>query len=250
MAFGPGVQIRIGPRLSGAVRALIIANALVFLWQTIAQFMGSGDLIQIFGLRPALVLGRLYLWQLVSYLFLHGDFLHILFNMFALWMFGSELERYWGSRSFLRYYFITGIGAGLFSVAADPGSLIPTIGASGAIYGILLAYGMMFPDRYVYLYFLVPVKVKYFVAVMGVLAFVSALGSPGGPVAHIAHLGGMVVGFIYLKGWFSLGRLKQAYYRWKLKQMRKRFTVYTRDEQRPSPPPREKRKSDDDFWIN
>ena len=244
MAYGGGYRVSFGPRITGMVKLLIIANVAVFLWNLLAGFAGAHEIIRIFGLTPALVVTRLYFWQLVTYLFLHGGFFHILFNMFALWMFGSELERTWGSRAFLRYYFVTGVGAGLFSVLADPFSMIPTIGASGAVYGILLAYCMLFPERYVYLYMLIPVKVKYFVAFLGALAFLSALGSPGSTVAHIAHLGGMVVGLVYLKGWFSLGRIRQSYYRWKLQKMRQRFDVHHggRDNRRP--------RKDDDFWIN
>lgn len=225
------------------VKYLVVANAAVFVWQLLAAQVGSQEIVSIFGLTPYLVLHKLFLWQLVTYLFLHGDFFHILFNMFALWMFGSELERYWGSREFLKFYLITGVGAGLFSVFLEPGSMIPTIGASGSVYGILMAYGMMFPERYIYLYFLFPVKVKYFVAALGLLAFISTLGSPGSTIAHVAHLGGMVFAFLYLKGWLSIRGLRQAYYRWKMKRLRSRFRVYKGDEKKR--PNRE-----DDFWIN
>jgi membrane associated rhomboid family serine protease len=224
------------------VKILIIANVAVFLWQSLASLAGGSEIIQIFGLTPYLVLRKLFLWQLITYLFLHGDLWHIFFNMFALWMFGSELERYWGQKAFLKYYFVTGIGAGLLSVVADPSGVAPTIGASGAIYGILLAYGMMFPERHVYLYFLFPIKVKYFVAVLGLIAFISSLGAPGSTVAHVAHLGGMIFGFLYLRGGLSLSGLKQRYYQRKLKRMRDRFRVYDRKEE----PPRR----DDDFWIH
>ncbi|HLV02384.1 MAG TPA: rhomboid family intramembrane serine protease [Acidobacteriota bacterium] len=243
MAYGP-YQVTLGPRISPVVKYLIIANVVVFLWQTLASLVGSYEIIRIFGLTPYLVIARLYFWQLVTYLFLHGDLLHILFNMFALWMFGSELERYLGSSEFLKFYFITGVGAGLFSLLFHPFSTIPTIGASGAIYGILMAYGMMFPNRYVYLYFLFPVKVKYFVAVLGLIAFLSALSASQSPVDNFAHLGGMLFAFLYLKGLLSLSNIRQNYYRWKLKKMRSRFEVH---EGRRNDPPRRR---DDDYWIN
>jgi membrane associated rhomboid family serine protease len=240
MAYGPAYhRVSFGPRITRIVKYLVVANVLVFLWQRLAGF----EIIRIFGLTPALVFGKLFLWQFVTYLFLHGDFWHIFLNMFVLWMFGSELERTWGERAFLRYYFITGVGAGLFSALSDPSSLAPTIGASGAVYGILMAYGLMFPNRYVYLYFLFPVKVKYFVAVLGLLAFIATLGSPGSTIAHVAHLGGMVVGFLYLRGWLSFSGVRQAYFRWRLRRMRSKFKVHYG-------PPRERRKDDDDFWIN
>lgn len=243
MAYGP-TQVTLGPRISPMVKYLIIANAAVFLWQTLASLVGSYEIVRIFGLTPYLVIARLFFWQLGTYLFLHGDFLHILFNMFALWMFGSELERYWGSSEFLKFYFVTGVGAGVFSILFHPFSTIPTIGASGAIYGILMAYGMMFPNRYVYLYFLVPVKVKYFVAVLGLIAFLSALSTAQSPVDNFAHLGGMLIAFLYLKGLLSLSSIRQSYYRWKLKRMRSRFEVH---EGRRSQP---RRNRDDDYWIN
>jgi len=241
MAYGPQ-RVSFGPAITRMVKLLIIANVAVFLWQMLAGLAGGYGMIRIFGLTPYLVLSKLYFWQLVTYLFLHGGIGHIFFNMFALWMFGSELERYWGPRAFLRFYFVTGIGAGVLSVLADPSGMAPTIGASGAIYGVLMAYGMMFPDRYVYLYFLFPVKVKYFVAVLGLIAFFSSLNAPGSTIAHVAHLGGMLVAFLYLKRWLSISGIKQAYYRWKLRRMRSKFKVYDRGESR--------RRKDDDFWIN
>src|SRR5689334_22007685 len=192
-----GYQVSIGPSITPAVKSLIIANVVAFGMQQIT----SNQMLVIFGLTPALVTGQFFFWQLVSYLFLHGGLMHLVFNMFGLWMFGSDLERSWGSAFFLRYYFLTGIGAGLLSVAVHPSSTQVTIGASGAIYGVLLAFGMMYPNRMLLLYFVVPVKAKYFVAGLGALSFISALQSPGSPVAHLAHLGGMLFGLAYLKGW-------------------------------------------------
>ena len=235
MRFGPGYQVRIGPVLTPMVKYLIIGCGLTFLY----QWAAGPSLFGIFGLIPNLVLASLYIWQLGTYLFLHADFWHLFVNMFTLWMFGPELERYWGSRQFLRFFLVTGIGAGLLSVVVDPKGVVPIIGASGSIYGFLMAYGMMFPNRRIYLYFLLPVKVKYFVAVIGVMAFYSAMKSPGSTIAHVAHLGGMIFAFLYLKRWLSLGAVRQAYHRWKLKRMRSRFRVM--DE--------EKRNRKDDYWI-
>lgn len=244
MSYGPRPQISIGPRITPVVKFLIIANGLVFLWSILAGMLGGGEIIPIFGLTPAYFLGKLFLWQGVTYLFLHGGMWHIVLNMFALWMFGSELERIWRSRGFLKFYFVTGIGAGIFSVAADPSSQIPIIGASGAVYGILMAYGLNFPERYIYLYFLLPIKVKYFVAFLGAIVLISAVNQQGGAVAHVAHLGGMVVGFLYLKGWLSWGRIRESYFRWKLRRMRSRFRVYEGERER------KKKRKEDDFWIN
>ena len=217
------------------VKYLVIGCVLTFL----LQLGASSEMLVIFGLTPVYVLEKLFIWQLVTYLFIHGNFWHLFWNMFSLWMFGCELERYWGSRQFLRFFMVTGIGAGVLSVLFDPQSRVPTIGASGSIYGILMAYGMMFPERRVYLYFLFPVKVKYFVAMLGAIAFFSTWNSSGSTIAHIAHLGGMVFGFLYLKGMLSLVPLRQAFYQWRLKRMRDKFQVYENE--------RKDRK--DDYWI-
>jgi membrane associated rhomboid family serine protease len=142
------------------VKALIAVNIAVFVLQILSRLLGSNAIVLYFGLVPARVTEDLMLWQFVTYMFLHGGVFHIFFNMLTLFMFGNDLERYWGTRRFLNYYFITGIGAGLCSwiVAMHSESVI--IGASGAIYGLLLAYGVTYPNRIVYLNFLLPVKVK------------------------------------------------------------------------------------------
>jgi membrane associated rhomboid family serine protease len=226
-----------GPTLTPTVKKLVIACAVVFLIQVLGE---SREMVGIFGLTPYLVLTKLFVWQIGTYLFLHGGFGHLFWNMFALWMFGCELERYWGSKEFLRFFLVTGVGAGILSIMVQPLSTIHTIGASGAIYGILMAYGLMFPERHVYLYFLFPIKVKYFVSVLGVITFYSAFSAPGSSIAHMAHLGGMLVGFLYMKGLLSISGVRQGYHRWRLKRMRKRFKVYDSEK------PRRK----DDYWIN
>lgn len=238
-----GYRISFGPRITSTVKYLILINILVFVWQFLAR-VGGGSywFINTFGLVPSAVLGKLHFWQLGTYLFLHADFWHLFFNMFALWMFGTDLELRWGRQFFTRYFFVTGLGAGILSVVSDPGSVIPTIGASGAVYGILLAYGLIYPERYVYLYFLFPVKVKYFVGVLGIITFLMALSDQGSTVSHVAHLGGMLVGLIYLKRWFSLKSVMESYRRWKLSRRKRGFKVH---DSRESP-----RDKDDDYWIN
>jgi len=139
-------------------------------------------------------------WQLITYMFMHGGFWHLFFNMFALWMFGMELENLWGSRKFLWYYMVCGVGAGLAHLFISPllGQPAPTIGASGAIYGVLIAFGMLFPDRPIYVYFLLPIRAKYFVAIyIGLELYYGVTGTADG-VAHLAHLGGAAVGFVFL----------------------------------------------------
>ena len=207
-----------------------------------------------FGLTPAAVTGSFAVWQLVTYIFLHGGFFHILFNMFALWMFGSELERTWGTREFTKFFFICGVGAGISSVIASPSSTIPTIGASGSIYGILLAYGLLWPNRTILLIpFMIPVKVKYYVMFIGGMAFMASFsggGGGGGGVAHVAHLGGMIFAYLYMKGGgrltrgFSLRNLRSYYDQWQRERLRRKFEVYYNKRQgqrRPDDP-------DDEEW--
>ena len=223
-SFGPGP-------VSTALKALIGANVVMFVLTTFVQ-----SLIPRLGLVPAYVLHQFWIWQLVTYMFLHGGIFHILFNMLALWMFGAELERIWGTRYFLKFYFVTGIGAGLLTVLF---SLLPfdfaqqlqrsiVIGASGAIYGLLLAYALYFPDRPIYMYFLFPIPAKIFVAIMGGIAFLSSLSDAGG-VANATHLGGLLVAYLFLKGARAhpLAELKYRYLKWKINRVRKKFDVYS-----------------------
>ena len=139
-------------------------------------------------------------WQLVTYLFMHGGFWHLFFNMFALWMFGMELEHTWGSRKFLFFYLLCGVAGGIANLIVAPmvGQAAPTVGASGAVFGVLLAFGMMYPDRPIYLYFLLPVRAKYFIAAyIGLELFFGVTSSTDG-VAHFAHLGGAAAGFLFI----------------------------------------------------
>lgn len=223
-SFGPG-------RISTAIKALIVANVAVF----VAQLFFS-IVTEVLGLRPILVVRSFWIWQIATYMFLHGGVFHIVFNMLALWMFGAELERTWGTRYFLKFYFVTGVGAGILTVLF---SLLPfgfarqlyganVIGASGAIYGLLLAYGMYFPDRPIYMYFVFPVPAKVFVAIMGAIALLASLGDAGG-VASATHLGGLVVGYLFLTSAriHPLSEVKYRYLRWKINRVRKKFDVYS-----------------------
>ncbi len=180
------------------VHYLILANLVVFALQLFVP-----RLTWQLALTPADVTQRFYLWQLVTSMFLHDGIWHILFNMLALWMFGLDIERVWGPRRFLYYYFFTGIGAGLLYVVVNPFSWVPSIGASGAIYGVLLAFAVLFPDRTVFLYFF-PLPARYAVIVMGLLAFFASVGGYQPGINNIAHLGGILFGLLYLKGrgWF------------------------------------------------
>jgi membrane associated rhomboid family serine protease len=226
-SFGPG-------GITPAIKLLIAANVALFVvgWFTRA-------LQDWFAMEPAAVVGGGQVWRAVTYMFLHSreSFFHILFNMLALWMFGVELERTWGTRFFTKYYFVCGVGAALTTIilsfmplAAFDGLYTSlTVGASGAIYGILLAYGLYFPNRPIYMYFVFPVPAKYFVMIMGGIALLSSLGSGGGGIAHTTHLGGLVAGYLYLKGGrvHLLSELQYRFLKWRINRMRRRFDVYS-----------------------
>ncbi len=225
-SFGPGP-------LTPAIKALIVAIVAAFLVALVVPAITLR-----FGLRPADVVGSLQIWQLVTYMFLHGGLFHLLFNMLALWMFGVELEKMWGSRFFTRFYFIAGGGAGLTTLLL---SFTPlpfanqlyyslTIGASGAVYGVLLAYALYFPHRPIYLYFVFPVPAKYFVMIIGAISLLSSMNGPGGGVAHTTHLGGLIAAYLYLKGGTRaqlLVDIKYRYLKWRINRMRRRFDVYS-----------------------
>jgi len=223
-SFGPGP-------ISTALKVLIAVTVAIFIAQLVFPI-----LTDVLGLHPVLVLRYLWIWQLGSYMFLHGGLFHILFNMLALWMFGTELERIWGTRYFLKFYLVTGIGAGALTVLF---SLLPfgfaqqvhysnVIGASGAIYGLLLAYAIYFPDRPIYMYFVFPIPAKIFVAIMGAIAFLSSLGDSGG-VANATHLGGLIVAYLFLKSgrMHPLSELKYRYWKWQINRTRRKFDVYS-----------------------
>jgi membrane associated rhomboid family serine protease len=196
------------------IKSLLIINVAVFLFQlflsnsTIQGMPFKFYLEKYFALNPLSTIRftdgeniftfRFYIWQLFTYMFLHADFMHLFFNMFALWMFGMELEHVFGSKKFFWYYTACGLGGGvanllLSPIFSHPG---PTIGASGAVFGILLAFGLLFPDRLIFFYFLIPIKAKYFVLVYLVLEIL-AVGS-GDMIAHLAHLGGALTGYIFI----------------------------------------------------
>ena len=180
-----------------AVKALIIINTIVFLFGEIAKDQLA--LSPVFGLSANNIWPTI-IWQPITYMFIHGDWIHIFFNMFVLWMCGSEIESIWGRREFLKYYFITGAGSGLVWLLFNISNPLAILGgASGAIYGLLLAYGLMFPNRKILIYFLFPVKVKYFVLFLGVMAFISSIGTSGSNISHLTHLSGMIIGYIYIK---------------------------------------------------
>ena len=187
-----------------AVKNLLIINGICYLADVVMARLGVIDLSYWLGIWT-LQTGMFRVWQPLTYMFMHGRFEHLFFNMFSLWMFGATLENVWGTKRFLFYYMVCGIGAGLISMLI-PGYHV-SVGASGAIYALLLAFGMMFPNGYIYLYFLVPIKTKWFIVGMVVLELFEGFFRSSDGIAHFAHLGGMLIGFIIIMIWKKKGRL-------------------------------------------
>ena len=207
-------QFSFGYGLTPMIKKLIILMAALFLLQGVVNHRITLYL----GLVPLLVWKKFFLWQLVTYIFLHGGISHILFNLLALWMFGGELESYWGSGKFLRYFLFCGIGAGICTVVFSPHQFIPVVGASGAIYGILLAFGWLFPNRLIYVYFLVPIPAKYFVIIFGLIELYASMQGTGGGVAHLTHLGGLIFGILYMAYPILRQKVRREYYKRKMSQ--------------------------------
>ena len=229
--------------LPPVVKNLLIINILMYIITLVVGDKLGVDLVDLLGLHY--FTSELFKpHQLVTYMFMHGGFDHVFFNMFALWMFGNMLENIWGSKRFLIYYLITGVGAGLIQLGVNYLTLqslyeqispvlleevknnglnflqtgrnfidpiaaqvnmitnISTVGASGSVFGVLLAFGMLFPNTQILIYFLFPIKAKYFVILYGAMElFLGIANNPGDNVAHFAHLGGMLFGFILIKYW-------------------------------------------------
>jgi len=237
MPAGGGVVVGPGP-MTPAVRALVYTNAAIFFVSFILAMSGNETIVALLGLKPQLLFEQFRVWTPVTYLFVHDPtgFGHILFNMLALWMFGVDLERRWGTRAFVRYYFVTGVGAGLGTVAV---SLLPfastqsiyfatTVGASGAIYGLLVAWAMLFPARQILFMFIFPLPARVAALLMAGMAFLSAASGRNGSVAEATHLSGFVIGWFYLKGprQFRLD-LQYRLTKWRMARMRKRFNVHS-----------------------
>ncbi len=202
---------------TSVVKSLIIANGCIWLFLVVilqGLFFDKNYIFHFLGLTPAKALFDFWLWPILTYSFVHAPgFFHIFLNMLALWMFGSELERLWGAKFFLIYYICCGVGAGLiylmslliglafFNVSLAILSA-PMVGASGAIFGVLLAYGLLFSERIVFFMLVFPIKARYFVCLIGLAEFVSLVNSGvGSSVSHLAHLAGLLSGFLFLQIW-------------------------------------------------
>jgi membrane associated rhomboid family serine protease len=233
--------------LPPGIKWLLIVNVVVFLVGYFAKGTVVDEILSYCALVPAAVVKLFFIWQLATYMFLHGGIWHILWNMLALWMFGSELEQTWGTRKFLKFYFFCGIGAGICIVILNyfpfGNPNIPTIGSSGAIFGILLVSAVLWPDRVILFSFLFPIKMKYFVAIIGAISFLNSFNINTG-VSDIGHLGGMAFGYLFLKlpktrGFDPMGSMRDSYKAWKLARAKKKFQVYLR-----------KQRSDRGPWVN
>lgn len=214
------------------VKWLLISNTAVFI---LSAFIPYTFRVSWLALSAYAVLRVGFVWQLVTYLFLHGGIWHLVFNMLALWMFGTPLERDWGTRRFLKFYFYCGIAAGVCVVAVNAllggqNWYVPTIGASGAILGLLVGFGVLYPNQTVLMSFLFPIKAKYMVMIYAAVELWMTFGANTG-VSSVAHLGGMAFGYLYLKSRMPRMRVPDfgaAYRQWKVRRAKKKFQVYMR----------------------
>lgn len=235
-------------RFPAGLKWLLIANVALFVVPVFFR-RAVAPLVTPLVLVPMEVVRDLHVWQLFTYMFFHTGIGHVLWNMLALWLFGIELERLWGTRRFLRFYFLCGIFAGLTVVACAylfGGIQVVTIGSSGAIYGILAAYALIFPDQTVLFGFLIPMKSKYFVLIIGAIVFLQSYMAASGAysgIAATAGLGGLVAGYFLVRGRKLRMQIRQplvAEYRdWKLRRAKKKFEVYLK-----------KQDSDRDRWVH
>src|SRR5580692_5543834 len=215
------------PGFPKGVKWLLISNVAIFVLTFFAERVGlSGPLIFL-KLIPVAVVKDFFVWQLATYAFLHGGFGHIIWNMLALWMFGADIERVWGTRRFVQFYLFCAVGAGICVVILNyvlpwGNPAAPTIGSSCAI---------MFSDREILWGFLIPIKVKYFVMIIGAVAFLSSFGVNNG-VSNFAHLGGLLFGYLFLKTpnlqFDPVAPIRRQYRDWKLQRAKKKFQVYLR----------------------
>ncbi|MBV8830123.1 MAG: rhomboid family intramembrane serine protease [Acidobacteriaceae bacterium] len=237
-------------RFPTGLKWLLIVNLSIFVLSYILRASRADLFLHNFALVPAQVVQTFAVWQLVTYMFLHVGIGQILWNMLALWMFGVELERLWGTGRFLRFYFVCGICAGLTVIVAAylfGGVNSPTVGSSGAIYAILMAYALMFSDRTILFGFLIPIKAKYFVMIIGAIVFLQSytatIGGQSAGIQVLADLGGLLAGYLILRGKQLRSRVRQpiasGVKEWKLKRARKKFEVYLRN-----------RDSDRDRWVH
>ena len=211
---------------------LILINVVVFVVDFLAGPTIHSALMAFFALTAEGAVKNFLVWQIFTYMFLHGGFTHLLFNMLTLWFFGTQLEREWGTRRFLKYYFLCGMAAGVCVLVANLLTHdVPTIGASGAIFGVLVAFAVLYPNQTVLMNFLFPIKAKYMVMIYAAIELLLTIRPGQSGISTIAHLGGMAFGYVYLKGRaprIKLPDVQGAYRQWKLQRAKKKFQVYMR----------------------
>jgi len=247
------------PPFTRAIKWLVLINAAIYLLMLILRGvapLAAFQITAVFGLAPVQVMQHAWLWQLVTYLFIHETIFHILFNMLTLWMFGAALETAWGERQFLEFYFFAGIGAALVTTAVSYLGLLSTfrfleispatltVGASGAIYGVMVAFAMLYGDQE-FMMFPLPfsIRAKYLVAILIFISLAEALGGARGQtVAQFAHLGGALIGWFYIRFLPRRGLrflasenyygVRNRYYKWKRRRAARKFEVYMRKQDR------------------
>lgn len=219
--------------LTPGVKWLLIINSVIFILYYLGGAAVQGPANVLLALYAEAAVRNFMVWQLFTYMFLHGGIMHLLFNMLALWMFGSPLEQDWGTRRFLKYYFLCGIAAGVCVLAVNMAIGewgTRTIGSSGAIFGLLVAFGVLYPNQTVLMSFLFPIKAKYMVMIYAAIELLITFG-PNNGISTIAHLGGMAFGYLYLKSRLprlGLADARSAYNQWRLQRAKRKFQVYMR----------------------
>jgi membrane associated rhomboid family serine protease len=217
--------------LPPGIKWLLIVNTLIFLVSYLGGSTLQTEMTALFALSAGGAVQNLYVWQIFTYMFLHAGLWHLLFNMLTLWMFGTQLEQDWGTRRFLKYYFYCGIAAGVCVLATD--LLVRdvfTLGASGAIFGVLVAFGVCYPNQTVLMNFLFPIKAKYLVMIYAAIELLMTF-TPGTGISTVAHLGGMAFGYLYLTRRMpkvNLPDVGGVYRQWKLQRAKRKFQVYMR----------------------
>lgn len=191
--------IRTGRNVSSAVKWLLIINCGVYIIQLLAnRSLLEIIIIKYLALIPLQIKTNFYLWQFVTYMFLHGSITHILFNMLALWLLGTHVERHIGKNKFLMLYFLCGTGAGIISFLANTSCAYPTLGASAGVLGVLTAFAFFWPNQYILLYFIIPIKVKWLVIGYAIISYFMIPKSSTQGIAHLAHLSGIVISYLFL----------------------------------------------------
>jgi membrane associated rhomboid family serine protease len=234
------VRLSFGGGFPPALRVILGVNVGVYLLDVLLGLGASGPARHAawqdqFALIPWEVIHHGRLWQLLSYSFLHAGLGHLFFNLLALWMFSGDIERAMGSRRFAAFYLLCALGAGVTTALLRWNSPHPTVGASGAVYGVLLAYGLLFPDRVIYLYFLVPLRARVVVALFALMELLMSVAATRDGIAHLTHLGGMLTAWLWLRGTGPGG----LWMRWRRHRVRRKLKVIdTRKLRRFDPPPR------------